>query len=120
MKFASVILDIPTAALETPYTYAVPETTEEQAQVMAKKPSAKMPAKKAMQVSLDDLLAADSVQISPNDLLAVGFFRGKSSQFLRSFIGFICSGWLRGSGPFRGAQSRGFRGWFERGCSRRP
>lgn len=47
MKFASVILDIPTAALETPYTYAVPETTEEQAQVMAKKPSAKTPAKKS-------------------------------------------------------------------------
>ena len=49
MKFASVILDIPTAALETPYTYAVPETTEEQTQLMAKKPSAKISAKKAMQ-----------------------------------------------------------------------
>ena len=62
MKFASVILDIPTAALETPYTYAVPETTEEQTQLMAKKPSAKISAKKAMQVSLDDLLAAGLAQ----------------------------------------------------------
>ena len=62
MKFASVILDIPTAALETPYTYAVPETTEEQTQLMDKKPSAKISAKKAMQVSLDDLLAAGSAQ----------------------------------------------------------
>ena len=70
MKFASVILDIPTAALEAPYTYAVLETAEEQAQLKAKKPSAKMPAKKAMQASLDDLLAVDSAQASPNDLLA--------------------------------------------------
>ncbi len=71
MKFASVILDIPTAALEAPYTYAVPETAEEQAQVTAKKPSAKMPAlnpqranRQAMPASLDDLLAVDSAQAS--------------------------------------------------------
>lgn len=46
MKFASVILDIPTAALETPFTYVVLETAEEQTQLAAAKSSAKMPAKK--------------------------------------------------------------------------
>lgn len=65
MKFASVILDIPTAALETPYAYAVPETAEEQAQLAAAKSSAKMPAKKVMQTSFDDLLAEDPMQASP-------------------------------------------------------
>ncbi len=68
MKFASVILDIPTSALETPYTYAVPETAEEQAQLAAAKSSAKMPAKKAMQTSFDDLLAEDPMQASPSHL----------------------------------------------------
>ena len=77
MKFASVILDIPTAALETPYTYAVPETTEEQTQLMAKKPSAKISAKKAMQVSLDDLLAAGSAQASPSDQPAAGLAQAR-------------------------------------------
>ena len=68
MKFASVILDIPTAALETPYTYVVLETAEEQAQLAAAKSSAKMPAKKAMQASFDDLLAEDPIQASPSHL----------------------------------------------------
>ena len=68
MKFASVILDIPTAALETPYTYAVLETAEEQTQLAAAKSSAKMPAKKAMQASFDDLLAEDPMQASPSHL----------------------------------------------------
>lgn len=62
MKFASVILDIPTAALETPYTYAVLETAEEQAQLAAAKSSAKMPAKKAMQASPSHLSTADLMQ----------------------------------------------------------
>ena len=75
MKFASVILDIPTAALETPYTYAVPETAEEQAQLAAAKSSAKMPAKKAMQASFDDLLAENPMQTSPIHLATAGLMQ---------------------------------------------
>ena len=75
MKFASVILDIPTAALETPYTYAVPETAEEQAQLAAAKSSAKMPAKKAMQASFDDLLAENPMQTSPIHLATAGLIQ---------------------------------------------
>lgn len=83
MKFASVILDIPTAALETPYTYAVLETAEEQTQLAAAKSSAKMPAKKAMQASFDDLLAEDPMGASPShlsteDLMQAGHEAGVS------------------------------------------
>lgn len=56
MRFASVILDIPTAALDAPYTYAVPETADERARLAAKGHSAKKAAKKPAQASLDDLL----------------------------------------------------------------
>ncbi len=75
MKFASVILDIPTAALETPYTYAVLETAEEQTQLAAAKSSAKMPAKKAMQASFDDLLAEDPMGASPSHLSTAGLMQ---------------------------------------------
>ena len=75
MKFASVILDIPTAALETPYTYVVLETAEEQTQLAAAKSSAKMPAKKAMQASFDDLLAEDPIQASPIHLSTAGLIQ---------------------------------------------
>lgn len=75
MKFASVILDIPTAALETPYTYVVLETAEEQTQLAAAKSSAKMPAKKAMQASFDDLLAEDPIQASPIHLSTAGLMQ---------------------------------------------
>ena len=75
MKFASVILDIPTAALETPYTYVVLETAEEQTQLAAAKSSAKMPAKKAMQTSFDDLLAEDPIQASPIHLSTAGLMQ---------------------------------------------
>ena len=75
MKFASVILDIPTAALETPYTYVVLETAEEQTQLAAAKSSAKMPAKKAMQASFDDLLAEDPMQASPSHLSTAGLMQ---------------------------------------------
>ena len=75
MKFASVILDIPTAALETPYTYVVLETAEEQTQLAAAKSFAKMPAKKAMQASFDDLLAEDPIQASPIHLSTAGLMQ---------------------------------------------
>ncbi|MFR2917747.1 MAG: hypothetical protein ACLTCF_02545, partial [Eggerthellaceae bacterium] len=70
-----MILDIPTAALETPYTYVVLETAEEQAQLAAAKSSAKMPAKKAMQASFDDLLAEDPIQASPIHLSTAGLIQ---------------------------------------------
>ncbi len=53
-----MILDIPTAALEAPYTYAVPETSDERSVLCAggkKKPSA---AKRPVQPSLEDFLEA--------------------------------------------------------------
>lgn len=83
MRFASVILDIPTAALDAPYTYAVPETADERARLAAKGHSAKKAAKKPAQASLDDLLGGmqgeqggaasselESPVAAPNDLKA--------------------------------------------------
>ncbi len=63
MLFASVILDIPTAALDAPYTYAVPETAEERAQFAnPKRGKAKAAAKPKApaQPTLEDFLAAET------------------------------------------------------------
>lgn len=66
MKFAQIILDIPTAALDAPYTYAVPETAEEQARLaQGKKPSAKKAAKKPVQESFDDLFSLTDAAVEP-------------------------------------------------------
>ena len=64
MFFASVILDIPTAALDAPYTYAVPETADERALFIkgAKRSKAK-PAQKPKapaQPTFEDFLAAEA------------------------------------------------------------
>lgn len=64
MKYAQVILDIPTAALDAPYNYAVPESADEQALFAVKKPRAKKKAALA-QPSFEDLLAAEKGQGSP-------------------------------------------------------
>lgn len=61
MKYAQVILDIPTAALDAPYAYAVPESVDEQALFAVKKPRAKKKAAPA-QPSFEDLLAAEKGQ----------------------------------------------------------
>lgn len=54
MKFASVVLDIQTQALDTPFTYAVPETADEARLFASKKAK-----KQAAQTSLEDLLAPE-------------------------------------------------------------
>lgn len=59
MKFAQIILDIPTAALDAPYTYAVPETAEEWAVLSAKRQRKAPQPKKPDQPSFEDLLAAE-------------------------------------------------------------
>lgn len=59
MKFAQIILDIPTAALDAPYTYAVPETAEEWALLSAKRQRKAPQPKKPDQPSFEDLLAAE-------------------------------------------------------------
>ncbi len=62
MRYASVILDIPTAALEAPYTYAVPETADERTALRkgGKKGASKR--KGPVQPSLESLLEASSEQ----------------------------------------------------------
>lgn len=71
MFFASVILDIPTAALDAPYTYAVPETADERALFVkgAKRSKAK-PAQKPKapaQPTLEDFLAAEAASSALED-----------------------------------------------------
>ncbi len=60
MRYASVILDIPTAALEAPYTYAVPETADERTALRkgGKKGASKR--KGPVQPSLESLLEVSS------------------------------------------------------------
>ena len=66
MKFAQIILDIPTAALDAPYTYAVPETAQEQARLaQGKKTPAKKAAKKPVQESFDDLFSLTDAATEP-------------------------------------------------------
>ena len=77
MKFAQIILDIPTAALDAPYTYAVPETAQEQARLaQGKKTPAKKAAKKPVQESFDDLFsltdAATEPESEPTGFVPIG------------------------------------------------
>ncbi len=58
MRYASVILDIPTAALEMPYAYAVPETADERQalQLRGEGPGSKR--KKPVQPTIEDFLSS--------------------------------------------------------------
>ncbi len=67
MRYASVILDIPTAALEAPYTYAVPETADERAALCAGgKKKASVP-KHPVQPSLEDFLETPKQLVAPQE-----------------------------------------------------
>ena len=62
MRYASVILDIPTAALEAPYTYAVPETADERTALCAGGKRGASKRKGPVQPSLESLLEASPGQ----------------------------------------------------------
>ncbi len=57
MRYASVILDIPTAALEAPYTYAAPETADERSSLQSNGKKRAARSQQPVQPSFEDLLA---------------------------------------------------------------
>ena len=62
MRYASVILDIPAAALEAPYTYAVPETADERDALRGSRSKAPCASKRPVQPSFESLLEASGEQ----------------------------------------------------------
>ena len=57
MRYASVILDIPTAALEAPYSYAVPETADERVSLQSAGRASRAQGRQPIQPTIEDLLA---------------------------------------------------------------
>ena len=62
MRYASVILDIPAAVIEAPYTYAVPETADERDALRGSRSKAPCVSKRPVQPSFESLLEASGEQ----------------------------------------------------------
>lgn len=95
-------MDIPTAALDAPYTYAVPENEGERASLAARTARAKKPRKPA-QASLEDLLASSDAAPDSSDA-AVSSEGQEAEGKLFGDIAIGCAVLV----PFGGRQAVGF------------